>query len=39
VGLTQYISDLFPVPVDIANRASLKATVRPQAERDAVYAF
>lgn len=39
VDLTQYIGELFPVPVDIANRASLKAVVRPQAERDAVYAF
>jgi predicted nucleotidyltransferase len=39
VGLTQFIADLFPVPVDIANRASLKPHVRPRAERDAVFAF
>ena len=39
VGLTQYIGDLFPVPVDVANHARLKPNIRPQAERDAVYAF
>jgi predicted nucleotidyltransferase len=39
VGLTQFIADLFPVPVDVANRASLKPLVRPRAERDAVFAF
>jgi predicted nucleotidyltransferase len=39
VAITQYISDLFPVRVDVANRAKLKALVRPAAEREAVYAF
>ena len=39
VGVIQFIEDLFPVPVDVANRAALKAHVRPSAERDAVYAF
>ena len=39
VGITQYIGDLFAVPVDVANRESLKPLVRPSAERDAVYAF
>ena len=39
VGLTQFIEDLFPVPVDVANHARLKAHVRPNAEREAVYAF
>jgi uncharacterized protein len=39
VGIVQYIEDLFPVPVDVANREGLKPLVRPSAERDAVYAF
>jgi predicted nucleotidyltransferase len=39
VGLTQFIADLFPVPVDVANHARLKPHVRPNAEREAVYAF
>jgi len=39
VGLTQFIEDLFPVPVDVANHARLKPHVRPSAEREAVYAF
>ena len=39
VGITQYLADLFPVRVDVANFRSLKAPVRPSAERDALYAF
>jgi predicted nucleotidyltransferase len=39
VGIAQYLADLFPDHVDVANRGSLKALVRPSAERDAVYAF
>jgi predicted nucleotidyltransferase len=39
VGITQYLADLFPNRVDVANRGSLKALVRPSAERDAIYAF
>jgi len=39
MSITQYISDLFPARVDVANRAKLKALVRPAAEREAVYAF
>ena len=39
VGIVQFIEGLFPARVDVANRASLKAIVRPKAERDAVYAF
>lgn len=39
VGITQYLSDLFPAHVDVANQRSLKPVVRPSAERDAVYAF
>ncbi len=39
VDLTDFINGLFPVRVDIANRAKLKPHVRPGAEREAVYAF
>jgi len=39
VGITRYLTDLFPVHVDVANRRTLKPHVRPEAERDAVYAF
>ena len=39
VGIVQFIEELFPVPVDVANREGLKPFVRPSAERDAVYAF
>jgi predicted nucleotidyltransferase len=39
VGITQYLADLFPVRVDVANRNSLKPLVRPTIERDAIYAF
>jgi hypothetical protein len=39
VAITQYLGDLFPVPVDVANRRTLKPPVQATAERDAVYAF
>jgi predicted nucleotidyltransferase len=39
VGITQYLADLFPNRVDVANLGCLKDAVRPSAERDAVYAF
>jgi uncharacterized protein len=39
VGITQYLADLFSSRVDVANRSSLKPLVRPNVERDAVYAF
>ena len=39
VGITHYLSDLFPDRVDVANRSKLKPHVRPSAEREAVYAF
>jgi predicted nucleotidyltransferase len=39
VAIIQYLDDLFPNPVDVANRGTLKPLVRPEAERDAVYAF
>ncbi len=39
VAITQYLADLFPVRVDVANRSRLKPHVRPTAEQSAVYAF
>jgi uncharacterized protein len=39
VGITQYLADLFPVRIDVANRSSLKPLVRPTIERDALDAF
>jgi predicted nucleotidyltransferase len=39
VGIMHYLTELFPVPVDVANHKTLKPLVRPSAERDAVYAF
>ena len=39
VGITQYIAELFTVPVDVADHAMLIDPVRRAAERDAVYAF
>ena len=39
VELTDFIGGLFPVRVDVANRAKLKPHVRPRAEREALYAF
>jgi len=38
-GLIDYIQALFPVPVDVANRASLKAYVRSSVEHEAFHAF
>lgn len=39
VAISQFLADLFPARVDVANRNSLKPAVRAGAERDAVYAF
>jgi predicted nucleotidyltransferase len=39
VGITQYLADLFPDRVDVANRDGLKALIRPSAERDAICPF
>jgi len=38
-GITRYIAELFPVPVDVAERDMLLEAVRRTAENDAVYAF
>ena len=39
VGLINYVASLFPGPVDVIDRESLKPHIRPPAEADAVYAF
>ena len=39
VTIMNHIKDMFPIPVDVSNRASLKDHVRPSAERDAIFAF
>jgi predicted nucleotidyltransferase len=39
VGITQYIAELFSVPVDVADHAMLVELVRQTAEKDAIYAF
>ncbi len=39
VAITQYLADLFPGRVEVADRSTLKPLVRPSAEREAVYAF
>ena len=38
-GLKEYIAELFDGPVDVVDRDSLKAHVRPGATNDALYAF
>jgi uncharacterized protein len=39
VAITQYLADLFPAPVEVADRRTLKPLIRPSAEREAIYAF
>ena len=39
VGTQSLVSDLFPGPVDVVNKDSLKRYVRPAVLRDAIYAF
>lgn len=39
VALTQYLEDLFPHRVDVANRDRLKPLVRPGVEAEAIDAF
>ena len=39
VGIVQFIQELFPMRVDVANREGLKRFVRRGAEHDAIYAF
>ena len=39
VGIINFIEDLFPVRVDVAERERLYPGIREAAERDAVFAF
>ena len=39
VAIIHSIEDLFPLPVDVSDRAAQKPHVRPSAEREAIYAF
>jgi uncharacterized protein len=39
VAITQFLADLFPVRVDVADRGGLKPLVRSPVERDAVHAL
>jgi predicted nucleotidyltransferase len=39
VGVVNFIEDLFPMKVDVANRGTLKDRIRVRAERDAIAAF
>lgn len=39
VALAQFLADLFPARVDVANRGGLKPLVRPAVARDAIHAF
>lgn len=39
VAVAQYLEDLFPIRVDVANRKTLKDAIRPSVLKDAVYAF
>ena len=39
VGIVQFLQGLFAKPVDVAHKKALKAGLRPEIERDAVYAF
>jgi len=38
-GVVGFVRDLFPAPVDVANRETLKPQLRAEVERDALYAF
>lgn len=39
VAIAQFLGDIFPIRVDVANRRTLKPLIRPNIERDAVFAF
>jgi uncharacterized protein len=38
-GVKLLIEDLFPIPADVVNRAYLKPSIRPIAQRDIIDAF
>lgn len=39
VGLTSYIEELFPAPVDVVDREMIKPIIRDSVVRDSIYAF
>ena len=39
VGVVNFIGDMFSTKVDVSNRKAMRDYVRPNAERDALYAF
>jgi predicted nucleotidyltransferase len=39
IGIVHMIEDLFPIKVDVADRHALKPYIRPNIEKDAIYAF
>lgn len=39
VAVVNAIEDMFPTKVDVSNRKAMRDYVRPNAERDAIYAF
>jgi len=39
VGIVHVIEDMFPLRVDVSDRAAQKPHVRPSAEHEAIYAF
>jgi predicted nucleotidyltransferase len=38
-NLKRFISDLFPLPTDVVNRAALKESLSQGSQNDAIYAF
>jgi predicted nucleotidyltransferase len=39
VAIRQFLADLFPAPVEVADRSTLKPLIRQVAEPEAIYAF
>nr|WP_284701179.1 nucleotidyltransferase domain-containing protein [Rhodoplanes tepidamans] len=39
VGLKSYIEEMFPAPVDVVDRETIKPIIRDSVTRDSVYAF
>jgi predicted nucleotidyltransferase len=39
VGIAQFLADMLPGKVDVANRGGLKPSIKAEIEREAVYAF
>jgi predicted nucleotidyltransferase len=39
IDIVHFVEDLFPLRVDVSNRAAQRPHIRSSADRDAVYAF